>query len=62
MFGKEITAADVFLYPQVLACRNRAGIDLSPYKRISKVLGNLEKVRQFTDANPENQPDYEKDN
>jgi len=51
-FGNEITAADIFLYPQVLASKNRAGIDLAPYKRISKVLANLQKVKEFTDANP----------
>ncbi len=57
-FGKDITAADIFLYPQALASRNRAGIDLSRYPRIEKVVNNLEKVRQFTEANPENQPDF----
>lgn len=44
-FGNEITAADIFLYPQVLASRNRAGINLDPYQRISRVLRNLEKVK-----------------
>ena len=44
-FGNQITSADIFLYPQVLASRNRAGIDLSPYPRIYKVLKNLEKVK-----------------
>ena len=41
VFGNNITAADIFLYPQALASRNRAGIDLSRYPRIYKVVKNL---------------------
>jgi maleylacetoacetate isomerase len=59
VFGNTITAADVFFYPQVLGTKSRWGVDLAPFSNISRILGNLQKIKEFRDAEPENQPDAE---
>ncbi len=45
VFGNEITAADVFFYPQVLATKARWGVDLSPYPNVTKILQNLQSIK-----------------
>lgn len=41
VFGNKITAADVFFYPQVVATKLRWGVDLSPFKNVTRILENL---------------------
>lgn len=45
VFGDEITAADVFFYPQILATKSRWKVDLSQYPNVTRILANLEKVK-----------------
>ena len=59
-FGDQLTAADVFLYPQALASVSRFGAVLSSYQNIDRVIANLKKMPEFVLAEPENQPDFEK--
>jgi glutathione S-transferase len=58
VFGDEITAADVFFYPQVLATKSRWNVDLSPLPSCYKNLGRIyKKLNSLQMLNPENQPD-----
>jgi glutathione S-transferase len=59
-FGDRLSAADLFLYPQAIASVNRWGADLSKYKNVDKVMVNLKKLPEFVQAEPQNQPDFEK--
>lgn len=59
-FGDQVTAADVFLYPQASASEARWKADLSKYKNIHRVMQNLRAKKEFVDAEPQNQPDFEK--
>jgi maleylacetoacetate isomerase len=59
-FGDELTAADVFLYPQALASVNRFGAVLSNYQNIDRVMTSLKKIPEFVQAEPQNQQDFEK--
>lgn len=58
VFGDVLTAADVFLYPQVFNSKTRYHLDMSAYPNINRVFSNLEKVKEIQDAAPENQKDY----
>ncbi len=58
-FGDQITAADVFLYPQVSASIARWNADIVKYPNLKHVLQNLKSVKEFVEAEPKNQPDFE---
>ncbi len=55
-FGNEITAADMFLVPQVFNAR-RYKVDLSPFPNIVRVDANLTSLDVFKKAHPSVQPD-----
>lgn len=55
-FGDQVTAADVFLIPQIFAAQ-RFGTDLSAYPHIRRVASGCEKLDAFTKAHPYRQPD-----
>lgn len=59
-FGDQLSAADVFLYPQALASAARYGAVLANYPNIDRVVDNLKKISEFVQAEPQNQPDFEK--
>ncbi len=50
IFGEEVTAADVFFYPQIMATKNRFQVDISPYQNITRILTNLQKIKEFQDS------------
>jgi maleylpyruvate isomerase len=54
--GDAITAADVFLVPQVAAAR-RFHLDLAPFPRVSRAFDEAMKLPAFAAAAPEAQPD-----
>jgi glutathione S-transferase len=41
VFGDQITAADLFFYPQVLATKKRWNVDLSALPNVTRILQNL---------------------
>jgi maleylacetoacetate isomerase len=59
-FGNELTAADLFLVPQVFNAR-RYAVDLSPYPIIQKVDEACSQIQAFKKAHPMVQPDSPKD-
>jgi glutathione S-transferase len=58
IFGEKISCADVFFYPQIMASKHRFKIDITPYKNVSRILENLEKIKEFKDSEPEKQKDF----
>lgn len=58
--GDEITAADLFVVPQVLNAK-RYNVDLAPYPTISKIADACAKVPAFQKSHPTQQPDTPKD-
>lgn len=58
-FGDEVTAADLFLVPQVFTAF-RYKMSLEPYPTINKVYENLMKIEAFVKASPTQQPDAPK--
>lgn len=59
-FGNAISAADLFLYPQVINSVVRYKVDMTKYKNIEAVMGNLRKIPEFVESEPEKQGDFEK--
>jgi len=57
-FGDQVSAADMFLIPQLFNAR-RNKVDLSKYKCILKVETECVKQEAFIKAQPKNQPDFE---
>jgi maleylacetoacetate isomerase len=55
-YGDTVTAADVFLVPQVVSAR-RFKIDLTPFARVSRAFDEAMKLAPFLEAGPERQPD-----
>ena len=55
-FGDVLTAADIFLVPQVYSAR-RFGVDLAPYARVRRVFEHVAKSEVAQVAWPEQQPD-----
>lgn len=58
-FGDEITCADIFFYPQIMATKNRFKVDIAPFPNVSRVLANLQKIKEFQDSEPEKQKDFD---
>jgi len=56
-FGENITAADLFLIPQMFAAK-RFGVEPSQFERLSQIYKNCSEVDAFKKAAPENQIDY----
>ncbi len=54
--GGELTAADMFLVPQVFACK-RFDVDFTPYPTISRINKTCEALEAFKKAHPSIQPD-----
>ncbi len=59
MFGNQITAADVFLYPQVYNSIARYNLDISGWPNIQRIFGKLSQIKEIQDAAPEKQKDFE---
>ena len=59
MFGDEITAADIFFYPQVLATKSKWNISLEPHPSLNKILTNLEMIPEFKGTNKDYEPEQE---
>lgn len=57
-FGNVLTAADLFLVPQVYNAR-RFNVDLQQFPIIQKIEANCLKLEAFQKASPETQPDTE---
>jgi len=55
-FGDNITAADLFLVPQIYNAR-RFGVDLAKYQKLLDVEACIEKHPQFAASHPERQVD-----
>ena len=55
-FGRDLTAADVFLVPQVVAAR-RFGVDVAAYPRVLAAYDAAMEHEAFQRAAPEHQPD-----
>lgn len=55
-FGGEITAAEVFLVPQIFAAQ-RFGVDINQYPTIARVYNNCKDLEAFKAAHPLNQID-----
>jgi maleylacetoacetate isomerase len=55
-YGDTVTAADVFLVPQVVSAQ-RFKIDLAPFVRVSRAFAEAMKLDAFLAAAPERQPD-----
>lgn len=55
-FGHAVTAADVFLAPQIFSAL-RFGVDLQPYPQVRRVAENCENLAAFRLAHPYRQPD-----
>jgi maleylacetoacetate isomerase len=55
-YGDAVTAADVFLVPQVVSAQ-RFQIDLAPFARVSRAFAEAMKLDAFVAAAPERQPD-----
>ena len=60
-FGDEITAADLFLVPQVFSSE-RFGVDLKPYSKIRAVNENCLQIDAFKKAHPLRQIDTPEEN
>lgn len=58
-FGNQVTAADVFLIPQVFSA-HRFKVSLASYPLVQRVDENCAKLEAFTKAHPQNQPDTPK--
>jgi maleylpyruvate isomerase len=56
LVGDELTAADVFLVPQLFNAR-RFGVDLAPFPTLLRVEASCEALPAFEAARPERQPD-----
>ena len=54
--GDEITMADCCLIPQVYNA-NRFKVDMKQFPNINRIVQNLEQVKAFVRAHPDNQPD-----
>ncbi len=54
--GSRVTAADVFLVPQLYAAR-RFGVDVAPFARLAAIEGRLLALEPFRLAHPDRQPD-----
>ena len=59
-FGNNITLADAFFYPQVMGGIARFGVNIEDYPLCKEVLSNLQQSESFVQAEPKNQPDFEK--
>ena len=57
-FGGTVTAADVFLAPQVVSAK-RFAVDLAPFPTVQDVFERLMKLEAFQLAEPSRQPDAE---
>jgi maleylacetoacetate isomerase len=57
-FGDTVTAADVFLVPQVFSAK-RIGISVDDYPKIKSIYGRLIQLEPFQKAEPSKQPDAE---
>jgi maleylpyruvate isomerase len=55
-YGDAVTAADVFLVPQIVSAQ-RFKIDLAPFARVSRAFDEAMKLEAFLQAAPERQPD-----
>lgn len=55
--GEDVTAADIFLIPQVSVAIHRFKVDMSEFPIISRVYAALEKHEAFVAAHPYQQPD-----
>lgn len=60
-FGKTVTAADLFIIPQVFSS-TRFGVDMNKYPCLSRVNKNCMELEAFQQAAPNFQPDAPKDN
>lgn len=58
VFGDNLTAADVVLFPQVYNSVTRYHIDMGAYPNTGRVYHNLEQVKAIQDAAPQNQKDF----
>ena len=58
-FGDTITAADLFLIPQIFSSV-RFGVDTTPYKTLMQINDNCLKLEPFKKAHPDVQPDSPK--
>lgn len=54
--GERVTAADVFLVPQLYAAR-RFGVDIAPFARLAAIEQRLLALEAFRRAHPDRQPD-----
>lgn len=54
--GERVTAADVFLVPQLYAAR-RFGVDVAPFARLAAIEERLLALDSFQRAHPDRQPD-----
>lgn len=59
--GDNVTAADVFLVPQVITAVHRFDVDMSEFPIISRINSALESHEAFIAAHPYQQPDAPKD-
>ena len=55
--GDTITAADLFLLPQVGNAEQRFKVDMSKFPKIQAVVANLKSIQEIQDAMPQNQVD-----
>lgn len=55
-FGEQVTAADLFLVPQVFSAK-RFEVDMTAYPNIQRVVANCEKLEAFQKAHPHRQID-----
>lgn len=58
-FGDQVTAADVFLVPQVFSAK-RFNVDLTSFSKVVQISENAERLDAFQKAHPNNQPDTPK--
>ena len=49
--------ADCCLVPQVYNAANRFKVDMKQFPNINRIVQNLEQVKAFVRAHPDNQPD-----
>jgi glutathione S-transferase len=59
IFGDEVSCADVFFYPQIMNTKNRFKVDISGYPNVTRILENLQKIKEFQDSEPEKQKDFD---
>jgi maleylacetoacetate isomerase len=55
-YGDTVTAADVFLVPQVVSAK-RFGVDLADFPKVARAYEETMKLEAFVQAAPERQPD-----